>query len=225
MTTTSDILGGQSYNSGQSWQGLGSLDQNSFQPYSFDGLGTLSTNWALPEYASLNGAGTRTGTGLAQSEPGFFDQPTYTGANGATVLGNSMFQNVLGGAMGLGNLFMGYKNYGLAKKTFDFQTKLAKTNLANQNQVLKADLADRTASRLAFNPNNAATEQGLFSALKLIDMKGREFDDSRYNTIFKKLAAEEANAVAQNSSTSATNPKAAPDPVSRTTLNNGRGQP
>lgn len=222
MTTLFDTPGGQSYNSGQSWQGLGSLGPNSYQPYSFDGLGTLSTNWALPEYASLNGAGTRTGTGLARSEPGFFDQPTYTGANGATVLGNSMFQNVLGGAMGLGNLFMGYKNYGLAKKTFDFQTKLAKTNLANQNQILKANLADQKASRIAFNPNSAATEQGLFAALELEDMQGRKFNDNAYDSVFKALAAEEANTVAQNSPTSVTNPKAAADPASLSTLNNGR---
>lgn len=55
-------------------------------------------------------------------------------------------------AQGLMGAFMGMKNYGLAKKQFEFSKGMAEKNLANQTKMVNGDLEDRQRARVASNP-------------------------------------------------------------------------
>ena len=53
---------------------------------------------------------------------------------------------------GLGNLWMGMKNYGLAKDQLAFQKDAYAKNYAAQKQITNASLEDRQRARVAANP-------------------------------------------------------------------------
>ena len=58
----------------------------------------------------------------------------------------------LGTLSGLGNLFMGMQNYGLAKDQLKFQKDAYNKNYAAQKQTTNASLEDRQRARVASNP-------------------------------------------------------------------------
>lgn len=58
----------------------------------------------------------------------------------------------LGAAQGLGNAFLGMKQYGLAKDTLAANKEQFAKNFANQQKLTNARLGDRQAARVASNP-------------------------------------------------------------------------
>lgn len=58
----------------------------------------------------------------------------------------------IGALSGLGNLFMGMQNYGLAKDQLKFQKDAYNKNYAAQAKTTNASLEDRQAARVASNP-------------------------------------------------------------------------
>ena len=58
----------------------------------------------------------------------------------------------IGAISGLGNLFMGMKNYGLAKDQLKFQKDAYNKNYAAQVKTTNASLEDRQRARVASNP-------------------------------------------------------------------------
>ena len=53
---------------------------------------------------------------------------------------------------GLGNLYMGLRNFGMQKDQFRQNSQLMRTNLANQAKLTNAALNDRQIARNAINP-------------------------------------------------------------------------
>lgn len=72
------------------------------------------------------------------------------GADGTTTPG--MLDYGIGALSGLGNLFMGMQNYGLAKDQLKFQKDAYTKNYAAQKQTTNASLEDRQRARVASNP-------------------------------------------------------------------------
>lgn len=58
----------------------------------------------------------------------------------------------VGTGLGLMNAFMGMKQYGLAKKQFDFQRDAFERNYGAQRQSINTQLEDRQRARVASNP-------------------------------------------------------------------------
>ena len=58
----------------------------------------------------------------------------------------------IGALSGLGNLWMGMQNYGLAKDQLKFQKDAYNKNYAAQAKTTNANLEDRQAARVASNP-------------------------------------------------------------------------
>lgn len=58
----------------------------------------------------------------------------------------------LGGLQGLGNLFMGMQQYGLAKKTLKQNREQFEKNYGAQRQTVNTALEDRQRARIASNP-------------------------------------------------------------------------
>lgn len=58
----------------------------------------------------------------------------------------------LGVGQGLANAYMGMKQYGLAKDTFNQNKLQFEKNLANQTKLTNSQLEDRQAARVASNP-------------------------------------------------------------------------
>jgi hypothetical protein len=71
---------------------------------------------------------------------GLFDGITLGGVGAAAGL-----------ALGAGNLFMGFKQYGLAKKQLKFARNSFNKNYAANRQITNANLRDRQAARVASN--------------------------------------------------------------------------
>ena len=74
----------------------------------------------------------------------------YKTPEGTTI--NGFGGLALGAASGLGNLWMGMKNYGLAKDQLAFQEDAYAKNYAAQKQTTNASLEDRQRARVAANP-------------------------------------------------------------------------
>ena len=74
----------------------------------------------------------------------------YKKADGTNI--NGLGGLALGAASGLGNLWMGMKNYGLAKDQLAFQKDAYAKNYAAQKQTTNASLEDRQRARVAANP-------------------------------------------------------------------------
>ena len=70
---------------------------------------------------------------------------------------NGMGGLALGALSGLGNLFMGMQNYGLAKDQLKFQKDAYNKNYAAQAKTTNASLEDRQAARVASNPTAYAS--------------------------------------------------------------------
>ena len=127
------------------------------QPNAWDNLQTYGTASpalgsgmaSLPEM-NWGGAG---GVGF---EPSWSDKLTgYKLADGTSV--NGFGGMTLGALSGLGNLFMGMQNYGLAKDQLKFQKDAYNKNYAAQKQTTNASLEDRQRARVASNPNAYAS--------------------------------------------------------------------
>jgi len=79
-------------------------------------------------------------TGANVPQVGFGGAGGFLGKNGG--LGT-----ILGGAVGLGNLWLGFQQHKQAKKAFAQQTKAYETNLRNQTQTYNTGLTDRANAR------------------------------------------------------------------------------
>lgn len=64
----------------------------------------------------------------------------------------------LGGASALGNLFLGMKQYGLAKDSLNFQKESFNKNWDAQAKLTNSQLADRQAVRAGGSPGHASVE-------------------------------------------------------------------
>ena len=122
------------------------------QPNAWDNLQTYGTTSpvlgsgmaSLPEmnWGSVGSVG---------FEPSWSDKLTgYKLADGTSV--NGFGGMTLGALSGLGNLFMGMQNYGLAKDQLKFQKDAYNKNYAAQKQTTNASLEDRQRARVASNP-------------------------------------------------------------------------
>jgi len=67
----------------------------------------------------------------------------------------------------LGNLYLGVKQLGLAKKSFNLQKEAYRTNLANQTQSYNTQVQDRITGR------SYATEEERQAALKAAQLQYR----------------------------------------------------
>lgn len=85
--------------------------------------------------------------GLKSSLGGFLGTRNADGS-GTTGWGMPVIQ----GASALMNGFMGMKNYGLAKKQFEFSKDMALKNLENQTKTINTQMEDRQRARVASNP-------------------------------------------------------------------------
>ena len=67
--------------------------------------------------------------------------------------GPGQLGNILGGIQGAANLFMGMKQYGMAKDALNQAKEQYNRNYAAQKQTTNASLEDRQRARNASNPN------------------------------------------------------------------------
>ncbi len=68
---------------------------------------------------------------------------------------NGWFMPAVNTAMGFGNLYMGLKNYGLAKDSFKLNRDAMKTNLANQSKLVNRQIQSRQEFVNKYNPERA----------------------------------------------------------------------
>ena len=102
------------------------------------GSGMVDTTVAMP-------------TTVGGFDPSWTDKLTgYKLPDGTSV--NGFGGMALGALSGLGNLFMGMQNYGLAKDQLKFQKDAYNKNYAAQAKTTNASLEDRQAARVASNP-------------------------------------------------------------------------
>lgn len=118
----------------------------SAQNISLDTLGNLGTpydinSWSTPAFSLGAGEGTDWG-GLLKDYGGL----------------------ALGGAQALGNLFMGMKQYGLAKDIFNENKAQFSQNYAAQRGLTNARLEDRQNARLAANGGTGYRSVGDYMA-------------------------------------------------------------
>lgn len=104
--------------------------------------------------SAVNAPITNTG-GVPSTTPGFVQSLRDWGVLGTTDK-NGMQQQGWGGlafqgAQSLGNLYMGMKQYQLAKEAFEFNKANTIRNMENQAKTVNASLADRQAARVASN--------------------------------------------------------------------------
>jgi hypothetical protein len=108
------------------------------------GYGSPTNSWARPQltHEQINMGNT------AAAVP-FEAQPEgWGGAFGKDGWGGL----ALGAAQGVGNLFMGMQQYGLAKKTLAENQRQFNMNWDAQRSTTNASLSDRQAARVASNP-------------------------------------------------------------------------
>ena len=67
--------------------------------------------------------------------------------------------NIVGMASSLGNAYLAYKNYGLAKDTYKDNKAMANRNLANQAKMVNADIMNRNSVGLALGGAAMSPEQ------------------------------------------------------------------
>ena len=152
---------------------LGGMQNASTMPDYGMGQGTASTTpgyWgsdlgeSLSKY-DFNAPPTAYGIGDAQISGGNTDGMETSKGPGAA----STFGSVAGGLQSLGNLYLGYKGYGLAKDKMAQDLKFAKANYGNQVQEYNTNLADR--AHMAMIQNNGTDEERL-AYIKANSLKG-----------------------------------------------------
>ena len=65
----------------------------------------------------------------------------------------------LQGLSGLAGAYLGHKQYGLAKKSFNFNKSLANRNLANQGQLINNEMLERKKRALAGSAGLSSEER------------------------------------------------------------------
>lgn len=96
-------------------------------------------------------AATATGAGTGIVDPTFMQSMLgYTNANGAQQAGWGGL--ALGAAQGIGNAWLGMKQYGLAQDMFKENKRQYNQNYAAQRQSTNTRLEDRQRARVASNP-------------------------------------------------------------------------
>lgn len=111
----------------------------------------IAQPWGYQPSADLGGFGDFTGqinAAGATGQPDLFSWKSFLGDTKNPGWGGL----ALGGAQTLGNLFMGMKQYGLAKDTLANNKAQFERNFAAQRQTTNASLEDRQRSRVASNP-------------------------------------------------------------------------
>lgn len=85
------------------------------------------------------------------ASPSWFENMVgYKNANGSTV--NGWGGMALGALQGLGSVYMGMKQYGLARDQLQFSKDAFNKNYAAQAKMTNASLMDRQRARVASNP-------------------------------------------------------------------------
>ena len=109
---------------------------------------------AQPGFSNLASGG----GGVATAEPSFLDGMLgFT--DSSTGLKNQGWGGLaLGAAQGLGNAWMGMKQYGLAEDAFEESKRQFGLNYEAQKKLTNSQLADRQRARVASNPNGYQSE-------------------------------------------------------------------
>lgn len=109
-------------------------------------LNSQMSNWANPQSLGLSNIGPGK-SGLDSDGWGF----------GSAKMGQAigLGKGILDGAMGIGNFYMGMKNYGLAKDTLKFNKQQYWNNFTSQARLTNAELRDRQQRRYRDNPTTA----------------------------------------------------------------------
>ena len=131
----------------------------------------MPTDWGAysGQMDSSKYTGYQTGQDMAMAPPNtsFFSEPgkwlkdngylTQKDQNGMTTTG--FLDYGLGAAQGVANLWMGMKQYGMAKDSLNFQKDSYAKNFAAQKGLTNAELSDRQIRRRAENPNAMPVEE------------------------------------------------------------------
>lgn len=113
---------------------------------------------ASPAPSVMGDLGSVLGNAPALRTPGVMDKlgglfEGFAGTRNADGSGSTGWgMPVIQGASALMNGFMGMKNYGLAKKQFEFSKDMALKNLENQTKTINTQMEDRQRARVASNP-------------------------------------------------------------------------
>lgn len=128
------------------------IPADDFNPY------TGQTNWLNGKQVPILG-GINIGAAGGSGAPGFFDSLKSWGKNsgflGSTENGvttQGWGGTALGITQGLGNAWMGMKQYGLAKDQLAQSKKQFEMNYAAQQKTTNSALEDRQRARVASNP-------------------------------------------------------------------------
>ena len=144
---------------GTDWR---SLSFNSGLPAGYSSAPNWGINHSPPSYSSMTpGIESQDWYDWAQSQPEIaakIADPNFV-PNGATPgLMDQWFgkdgwgKNALGALQGLGSLYMGMKQYGLAKAAFDEQKRQFQMNYDAQRDATNTRMADRQAARYSSDP-------------------------------------------------------------------------
>ena len=108
------------------------------------------------QMTAVPNAGTFWDSSKLTGEPSLWEKVVgYKNADGTAV--NGFGGITLGALSGLGNLFMGMQNYGLAQDQLKFQKDAYNKNYAAQTKTLNTQMEDRQAARIAANPTAFAS--------------------------------------------------------------------
>ena len=128
---------------GSDYSSLLRFGNNSYSPVS-DYLGSA------PKLAAQVGA---VGTGSAVARPDFFSLDSFMGgANADGIKSNGWGGLALGGLQGLGNLYMGMQQYGLARDQLQFSKDAFNKNYGAQKITTNNQIRSRNFARNAANP-------------------------------------------------------------------------
>jgi hypothetical protein len=135
-----------------SLMGYGNPAMNNQYTGQQDWTSTLTPTLAGVDVAGTSGAVNATGgwgAGIGDwfKDSGFFGS---TAADGAKTQGWG--GTALGVGQGIANLYMGMKQYGLAKDQLAFSKDQFNKNYAAQQKTINAQMQDRQAARVASNP-------------------------------------------------------------------------
>lgn len=113
-------------------------------------LPDIGKSAALEYVANNPTAGTG---GVANARPDFWSMDSFLGGKNADGTSfNGWGGQALGLLQGLGNAYMGMKQYGLAKDQLQFSKDAFNKNYAAQAKMTNASLMDRQRARVASNP-------------------------------------------------------------------------
>lgn len=116
------------------------------------GKSVMFQSGSLPEHLSSFGMGTDLSMGSAYQPSMFENFGTFMKSAIGTKDNPGWGNLALGTVAGLANMYMGMKQYGLAKSSLDENKRQFNMNYDAQKNLTNSQLADRQAGRLAASP-------------------------------------------------------------------------